>query len=94
MLLVAQYMKAPGPPAHFICPRCQQGPAPGSSYERTDSTLLLAVIPLWRTRITYVVRGNCRLRLTTRMTLDDLRECMGADISRFVFYRVSFVLRH
>jgi hypothetical protein len=93
MLLVAQYMIVPGPPAHFVCPKCQQGPAAGSSYERTDSTLLLAVFPLWRTRITYVVCGNCRSRLTTRMTLDDLRQCVGDDISRFVFYRVSFVFK-
>jgi hypothetical protein len=27
------------------------------------------------------------------MTLDDLRQCVGVDISRFVFHRVSFVFK-
>jgi hypothetical protein len=93
MLLSAHYTEVQGPRADFTCPRCHQGPSPGFSYERTDTTLLLAVIPVLRTRNTYLICGNCRSRLVTRMTLDDLRQCVGVDISRFVFYRVSFILK-
>jgi ABC-type sugar transport system permease subunit len=89
----AEVRRIPGPPVEFACPRCSSGPAAGSSYEQIDSAYLFFVIPFLRLHNTYVVCGNCSRRLATRMTLDDLRQCEGVDISRFVFHRVSFVAK-
>jgi hypothetical protein len=91
--LFARYEVTPGPPATFACPRCGAGPVPADSYRRTEILSLFAVIPLGRTHMTHLVCGNCSAHLFTKLTLDDLYQCIGVDISRFVFYRVSFILK-
>jgi hypothetical protein len=92
-LVGARYDNLPGPSVTFTCPVCRSGPAQGTSYEQTETVLFLLFVPTSQTHTTFVVCGNCRTRLVTRMTLAELRQCVGEDISRFVAYRVSIVFK-
>jgi hypothetical protein len=89
----AQSRRVPGPRVDFTCPKCLCGPTSGSSYEQTDSAHLFFVIPILRMRNTFVICDQCKSRLFCVMTLDDLTQSAGADISRFLSYRISFVFK-
>jgi hypothetical protein len=65
----------------------------GKSYELLDTLEVLGLIPVVKTRTTFVKCGGCKAKLTSRLGIEDLERCKHADVSQFLSDQVSFVFK-
>ncbi len=83
----------PGPDVKFNCPRCGAQAGSGHSYEYRDTILALYLIPVLRSRSTYVTCRHCQAALTSALSVEELQQHGNTDLSAFVFDDVSFVFK-
>lgn len=82
-----------GPDLKINCPKCGALDTSAASYELRDQLKLLFVIPLFKLTNTYVSCAACGTALTSRLSIDELRTHSPSDISHFLSYEISLVVK-
>jgi hypothetical protein len=86
------WRETPGPPAQFLCPKCGRAGI-GSSHERHEELLAFHLLPVFWKTTTFVRCVNCKAKLQSTLGIADLTERQGTDISEYVSYEPSFVVK-
>jgi hypothetical protein len=81
-----------GPRLRIDCGRCGVSGAAASSRDLIDTIRLLFVIP-FRFTNTFVTCQSCGAKHISQLCCQDLKEHRDADVTPFVSYHVSFVVR-
>jgi len=82
-----------GPHVQFECPKCHRSGTIGLSYDRRETLLLLHLVPLFTLKNTFVICGDCKAHLLAQLTIDELRQHQDSDVSPFLSFEISFVLK-
>jgi hypothetical protein len=93
ILITAQSQQTPGPELEIACPKCNAPKTSATSYEQRDRLSLFYLVPLFAITNTFVECASCNAKLTSRLSVHELDQHSGSDISQFLSFEMSFVVK-
>jgi hypothetical protein len=93
ILITTKTQQIPGPDVKINCPRCESTEVDATSFEQVEQLGLFYVIPLMKFRNTFVTCSQCRRKLTSRISTDEIAKFTAADLSAHLGDGVSFVAK-
>ncbi len=85
--------QTPGPDLEINCPKCGTSNSPAISFEFRDRLILYYVIPLFAVTNTFVKCTACGATLRSQLSIHELRTHSSSDISQFLSYEISIVIK-
>jgi hypothetical protein len=93
ILITTRSQQTPGPELEIDCPKCGTSNTSAASYEQRDYLSLFYFIPLFSVANTFVKCGTCDARLTSRLSIEELQQHSTSDVSQYLSYEISFVVK-